>query len=117
MANLTLADVADRSLEILGVKPLSQASTATDAARAREKLTSIHSMLRKEGLVNFASSAIPDWAQDALAHMTADKLLPLYGVGPERAQLIKIAAVEGRRDLAAQMHAKKQPTRARVKFY
>ena len=79
MANLTKAQLANRVLERLGVKPASQAALAVDALLVQEKVDAAHAELEKEGLAPFATSAIPEWAQEGLEEYVAASVSEYFG--------------------------------------
>jgi hypothetical protein len=117
MATLTRAQVVDRALEAIGVKAAGQSSLTVDSDRAGESFDTVYYMLRKEGLAPFAISAVPEWAQSALIHMTAADIAPSYGIGGERLALVANMASKGRTDLATQVAATIAPIRTTTEFF
>jgi hypothetical protein len=111
MATLTQSQMADRACEALGVKNPVDSLSAEDSNRAQEAVLSAWYRLRKEGLAPFAVSAVPEWAQTAMAHIVAQDLMAVFGVSGERAQLIMQLAQQGRVELARGAQGKKLPVR------
>lgn len=79
MANLTKAQLADRVLEKLRVKAAGQSARAEDKSLAEQAIDSAHAELRKRGLVPFATSAIPEWAQRPLIAWVAAEISEEFG--------------------------------------
>lgn len=107
MATLTQSEMANRALEVLGVKHAGQDPSNEDSNRAQEAVLSAWYRLRKEGVAPFAVSAVPEWAQTALAHIVALDLAAVFGVSGERYQLLAAGALQGRRDMATQAAGKR----------
>lgn len=117
MATMTKAEIAARALEALGVKAASQSTNALDGARAEEAVDAVHARLRKEGLAPFATSAVPEWAQSQLINIVAMDLVPAFGVGGLRLQLVASAAQQGRADLVSQCAAMVPNIAAKSEFF
>lgn len=117
MADLTRAEVADRALEAIGVKAAGQDSSAEDANRAMESFDTVHARLRKEGLAPFATSAVPDWAQSSLIHLTALDLSAAFGITGARMQTVQALASTGYRELAKQVAGFRQPIPITAEYF
>jgi hypothetical protein len=92
----------DWALEVLGVKPAGQSASAEDADLVGRYFDAAYSSLRKLGLVPFATTAVPEWAQPSLAAIVAADLTNQYGITGERLADLKSSAAKGRRDLTEQ---------------
>lgn len=117
MANLTRDEVANRALEALGVKAAGQDSSAEDLNRAGESVDGIYNMLRKEQLAPFAVSAVPEWAQSALIHLSALDLVATFGTTASRLETIRTLASKGRSDLATQVASTRAPIPIRAEYF
>lgn len=78
----TAAEVADRALEVIGVKPVGQSAAAEDATVARETYTALLSELsERDGMAfEWAEDETPEWAFMPLAELVAARIGPIYGV-------------------------------------
>lgn len=117
MATYEKADIADKALEILGVKAAGQDSIAEDSNRAQESVDSVYQLLRREDLAPFSVSSVPDWAYSALAHMVAIDLAPLFGVGGERVQMVAAVASSGRQELIKQANLVREDSRVEADYF
>jgi hypothetical protein len=117
MAALTKTELADRALEALGILGAGQSSSGEDNGLAQSAVDTVHGMLRKELGLPFATSAIPEWAQSALTHLTALELCAIFGITGARMQAVTMLADKGRSDLATQMAAMRQPVPTRVDYF
>lgn len=117
MATLTRANIIDRALEALGVKAAGETAATNDTTRVGEAFDTIYDQIHKESLAPFATSAVPEWAQSALIHMTALESAASFGVSGDLLQSILMLARKGRQDLATQVAAVKQPVPVRVDYY
>ena len=79
MADWTQGDWADDALELLGVKPGTQAASADDKNKATEYALAAYERLLKRFHLPFAISAIPEWAQIPLSNYLAADLAPVFG--------------------------------------
>ena len=117
MSDKTRAEMITLVLQRLGVVGQGQSASADDSAVTGEVIDSVHSRLRKDRLAPFATSAFPDWAQVSFADIAASELLVPFGVGGERAQLIRAGAVRGRMELARQVASYRHNVPVRGHFY
>jgi hypothetical protein len=114
---MTQAEVAQRALQAIGIAPAGDSPSAEDSNRASEVVAAVYAMLRKERLINFAISAVPEWAQQALIHLTGLELCAEFGIGGERLQNVSLLAQKGRSDLSIQMMAMRQPAPTKVDYF
>lgn len=117
MASLTRANIVARALEALGVKAAGQAASAEDSAKAGEAVDETHSQLIQNGLAPFAISAVPDWAQSALIHIAAEKLIPSFGVVGEARANVLLAAQRGRSELIDQLAEPHSQTPTQAEYF
>lgn len=87
----TANEVADRALELLGLKPIGQEADAADASIATETYTALLSELSDiEGMAfEWSAAETPEWAFMPLAGMIASRIAPIYqkqfdGIGPRK---------------------------------
>jgi hypothetical protein len=113
MATMTIAEIADRTLEHLGIKPAGQNASAEDAQRVIEIVTSVLSKLRYENLAPFEVTAIPEYAQLSVRDISAAECASLYGLSGERLQVVLQGREMARLDLSRQTAAKKPPIAVR----
>jgi hypothetical protein len=117
VASLTRAEIADRALELIGVKVAGQAASAEDFTLAGEKVDAAWAKLRKLRLAPFALSAVPEWAQSELVQLVAFECAPSFGIGGERLQAIVAQAAKARTELSRQVGATKPNRPVQVKAY
>jgi hypothetical protein len=117
MATYEKAEIADKALEILGVKAAGQDSIAEDANRAQESVDSVYQLLRREDLAPFPVSSVPDWAYSAMAHLVALDLAPMFGVGGERLQATALVAATGRAELIKQANIVQADSRVEAVYF
>ena len=79
MSTLTKAQLATWVLKHLAVLAAGESADAADSADVETAIDAVHSELRKEGLVPFATSAIPEWAQIPLRDFVALEVGPAFG--------------------------------------
>lgn len=99
------------------MKAAGQSVSAEDTNNATAAFDSLYAKLQQVGLAPFASTAVPEWAQDELAVLIAKRLLPDYGVGGDRAALIVGMAKEARRELATQTSGHRQETEIESDYF
>ncbi len=104
---MTIAEIADRTLEHLGIKAAGQNASAEDVLRVKEIVTSVLSKLRYENMAPFDVTAIPEYAQLAIRDISAAECANLYGLSGERLQIIMQGREMARLDLSRQTAAKK----------
>lgn len=107
MADIAKAALRNRVLEHLGVLAAGETAATADATLVDELVDAAHEELRRFGLVPFATSAIPSWAQDPLKLYTAAMAGPAFG----KYSLPEIEAMKAaaRRTLATQVAGYKHP--------
>lgn len=103
MADIAKAALRNRVLEHLGVLAAGETAALSDQALVDEAIDAAHSRLRKFGLVPFATSAVPDWAQIQLRDVVAGDVAQAYGMSGQRLLEFKAGAERGERDLARQV--------------
>jgi hypothetical protein len=103
MADIAKADLRNRVLMHLGVLAAGEAPADDDATLVEEAIDAAHSRLRKFGLVPFATSAVPDWAQIALRNIVAADVATTFGKTGQQLMEFKQAAAAGGLDLARQV--------------
>jgi hypothetical protein len=113
MADLTRAEMIDRVLEHIGVKPAGQSATAEDSALVGEAIDAAHDRLNKFGLVPFATSAIPTWAQVPFRDFVAGDVGQSFGFG----ERFKPSQAAAERELARQLAGKKHNKRVRAEYF
>lgn len=96
MATMTAAEIRDMALEHIGVKAAGQSASAEDASLTEKVITAVVSRFARDGLITFAESAVPEWAQLALRDLVAFEISPSFGVpknyDEERAAKATLAA-------------------------
>lgn len=115
MATLTRAEIADRALELIGVKVAGQAASAEDFSLAGEKADNVWAKLRKLRLAPFAISAVPEWAQTEMIALVGFECAPSFGIGGERLQMLLAQARSARTELSRQAAATKPNRPVQVK--
>ena len=101
MATLTKAELRARVLQHLGIVGVGHSASAADAALVDEAIDAAHARLRKFGLVPFATSAIPEYAQQQLRDYVAGEVSLSFG-HPRFAEL-KAAQMVAERELQRQV--------------
>ena len=109
MADLTKAQLAARVLEHLGVKAANQSANGSDTACVEEAIDAAHDRLRKFGLVPFATSAIPTWAQIQLRDYVAGDVAQAFGLGGARLGEFKGTAKTAEHELQRQVSGYRHP--------
>lgn len=117
MADIAKAALRNRVLEHLGVKAAGQDATAEDAALVDEAIDAAHDRLRKFGLVPFATSAIPSWAQIPLRDYVAGDVAQAFGMGDARLGEFKSGQRAGEFELSRQVAGVRHPVPATVRFF
>ena len=113
---MTQSELADRVLEHMGVKAANQDAAGNDSVRAQEAVLSAWYRLRKVGMIPFAITAIPEWAQIPLRNVVAGDMASTFGLSGERLQVVLSAAQAGERELSRQV-AGKARTKVRAKYF
>lgn len=117
MATLTLADLANRVLENIGVKSATEDPIAADAELVKERITSLHVRLRALGKAQYPTSAFPEWAQDLITDLVSAKVVNVFGVQGQRLQAILSAAAAAQRDLDTHASSKQKPIPIRQDYF
>jgi hypothetical protein len=115
MANLTKAELRTRVLQHLGVLAVGQSASAEDAELVDESIDAAHDRLRKFGLVPFATSAIPTWAQTQLRNYVAGDVFRSFGLN-HRAMEFDAGREIAERELARQISGYKHPRRVIAEY-
>ena len=101
MATWTKSELATAVLQNLGVLAAGETAASEDSNSVQASIDSVHAQLRSKGLVPFATSAIPEWAQLPLRDYVAFDVANVFGLGPQRraelAQGKQIAEIELRK--------------------
>lgn len=113
MATLTKAQLRDLVLEHIGVKAAGQSASAEDAAAVETAIDAAHAQLRKFGLVPFATSAIPEWAQIPLRDYVAGDIGHSFGFG----DAFKPGQTLAERELARQVSGYRHPLKIRTEYF
>lgn len=94
-----------------------QAVASEDQSLVDEAIDAGHARLRKFGLVPFALSAIPEWAQVPLRDYVAGDVAQSYGFGGPRLGEFKSAQRMAERDLARQVSGFRHPIRIKTDYF
>jgi hypothetical protein len=116
VATLTKAQLAGRILEHIGVKAAGEGADAADSAVVEEAIDSAHDRLNKFGLVPFATSAIPEWAQIPLRDYVAGDVAQLFGLAARIVEF-KSAQALAERDLARQVSGFRHNVRIKPEYF
>jgi hypothetical protein len=117
VADIAKAALRNRVLEHLGVLAAGETAATVDQAWVDEAIDAAHDRLRKFGLVPFATSAIPSWAQIPLRDIVAGDVASSYGMSGQRLMEFKQGAVVGERELARQVAGFKHPLRVAAEYF
>src|SRR3990167_11082165 len=109
MATLTKSALAARVLEHLGVKSAANAANGHDDEFVQEAIDAAHDRLRRFGLVPFATSAVPTWAQIHLRDYVAGDVAQAFGMSGQRLLEFKKAAQIAERELYRQIAGARPP--------
>jgi hypothetical protein len=118
VADIAKAALRNRVLEHLGVLGAGDTAATADATLVDELVDAAHEELRRFGVVPFATSAIPSWAQDQLKVYVAAMAGPAFGKPWGLAEIEAMKNI-ARRALAAQVAGAKHnvsPTNKRSFF-
>lgn len=114
MASLTKIQLVDKVLQHLAVLAAGQAASAEDAALVSDAVDAARSRLSKFGLVPFATSAIPEWAQDQLRDYVAGAVSTSFGrLEPKW----RGEAREAEKDLQRQMAVRRKAMPTVVEYF
>ena len=113
MADMTRAEMIAKVLQDLGVLAAGQSATSEDADKVGKALDACWSELRTLGYAPFATSAIPEWAQNGFGDYVAAEVKPAFGfpVNKEVEQTI------AERKLARQLAGYRQLSSIPAKYY
>lgn len=100
MADIAKAALRNRVLEHLGVIAAGETPASADQTLVEEVIDTAHEVLRKSGLVPFATSAVPSWAQGGLRDWVVAAVGPFYGKDWDVAARKKLAEQELARGVA-----------------
>ncbi len=117
MADIAKAALRNRVLEHLGVLAAGETAATVDQTLVDELIDAAHSRLRKFGLMPFATSAIPDWAQTPLKEVVAGDAAPAYGMSGQRLMEFKQGALRAESELARQVSGFKHNLRVRADYF
>ena len=84
MAAITKAELRTRILESLGVLAAGETATAEDAARVDASIDAFFGDLSAYGTPSFATSSIPEFAQDAMRDCVAFRVAATFGIPSQR---------------------------------
>lgn len=111
MADIAKAALRNRVLEHLGVLAAGGTAATADATLVDEAIDACHERLQKFGLVPFATSAIPSWAQIHLRDYVAGDVAQVFGLGGSRLAEFKEMQKRAEFELHRQLTGHKQPRR------
>lgn len=117
MASWVKATLSEKVLEYIGQKPAGQAAAPEDDSLCQSVIDSVFSQLDKTGLVLFASSAIPEWAQWPLVKYVSAEIAPSFGITGQRLMELTAGKSEARRELAAQVAGQQQRIPAKADYF
>lgn len=117
MANWVKADLSAKVLEYIGQKPAAQAASSEDDILCQAVIDSVFSQLDKLGLVTFASSAIPEWAQWPLVKYVAAEVGPSFGVTGQPLAELEMGQAKARRELQEQTAGQRQHTPGKAEYF
>ena len=96
----TKSEVRDRAANDLGILQLGQVLQSQDAARISSAYDEVYAQLKKDGFAVWASTAsVPNEITPHMAALVADNCLGVYGVSNDRFNRIKLAAIDGKREI------------------
>ena len=102
MAAMTRADMITKTLRRLGILASTETDTPEDSTVVGQVLDALHDELTADGLTGFATSSIPDWAQEGFSMALGEMVAPYFGLTRPGWR------EEGERLLARQRHKKVQ---------
>lgn len=91
MSDITKSDLITRVLQHIGALASGEEATAHDSALVDGAIDAAFGELEKFGGVSFTTSAIPDWAQDALRDRVAYVVAHAFGIPSQR--IVEFASV------------------------
>jgi hypothetical protein len=116
VASINKAALRNRVLEHLGVLAAGETPATADQTFVEEVIDAAHAELRRKGLVPFATSAVPEWAQLGMRSWVAAECGPAYGKpwGPGDVMGMKLLAEQ---QLAKQVAGLKPNRRIRGTYF
>lgn len=114
MATWTKAELAQKVLEYVGVVPAGQSASSEDSTLAEGVIDSVHAQLdsHDHSKVPFATSAIPEWAQQPMVKYVAVEVGPYFGKPyPEQHKATAL------RELEAAGAGHDHPVQARARYF
>lgn len=112
MADLTRADMIAKVMRYLRVLGAGQTAQSRDSTEVGRILDSVHDQLVHRGLVNFPTTAFPEWGQEPFTKVLAFDVAPYFGVPPD---IMK--KKEGMKELASQMRGRRKARPIEAKYY
>lgn len=96
----TKNEIRDRAAQELGILQIGQSLQSQDDTRVSDGYDEVYAQLRKDGLAVWASTGTtPDELTPHVAALVADNCLGSYGVSPARYERVKLAALNGKREI------------------
>ena len=117
MATMSKSEVADLTLENLGVKPIGQSAASEDSTLAQKVLDTIHDQLQKRRLAPFEMTAVPEYAQIPLRDLASAELAGSYGLAGERLSLIVQNRQRALAELAAQVSTGVRLPQSKTRYF
>lgn len=117
MADINKAALRNRVLQHLGVIAASETPATADQTLVEEMIDAAWERLRKLGLVPFATSANPSWAQVQLRDIVAYDVGPSYGMTGQRLLELRMAAERAEIELRRQLAGFKHNVSIEAKYY
>jgi hypothetical protein len=117
VADLSKAALGVRVLEHLGVLAAGETAASADTTWVAEAIDAAHERLRRYGVVPFATSAIPSWAQIGLRDVVAGDMAQSYGVTGQRLAEFKVAGKEAEKELGRQVAGYRHKTPIKARYY
>lgn len=114
MATWTKSQLANRALELVGVKALGQQASSQDKALAEGVVDSKFEQLKYKGKVFYSVEAVPEHAQHPLAKVMAYEMANDFGVSSESFARLKEGYREGYKELCDQAEGRDQDAPTKV---
>lgn len=96
MSSISKAELRVRILQQLGVLAAGETASAEDASVVDAAIEAFHEgELKKFGTPSFATSATPEWAQDAMRDCVALRLVQVFGTPSQRIAELSQASAAG----------------------
>lgn len=117
MATWTRAQLIDEVLKHLGVLGAGQSASAEDSDLIGKAADSAHDKLNKSGLVPFALTAIPTYAQEELRDYIAGNTARSYGFSGQALAEFKAGQTSAERELAKQVAGYKHSVQIKTDYF